>query len=258
MLRSLKDLERYIVSATDGNVGSVVDFLLDDENWTIRYLVVDAGNWLGGRQVLISPVSFREAAWSDRHFHVALSRAQVQSAPNVEVDLPVSRQRERDYHDHYGYPYYWAATGMGLKSGLAPPPLPTPPAVERTGDVHLRSAKELRGYHIQGTDDAIGHVNEFIVDDETWEVRYLVIDTSNWWIGKKVLLAPHWARRVSWLEGKVYVDLDRETIKGSPAWNGVEAINREYETQLHEHYQRSAYWAPAGASKPESGGGPHP
>lgn len=250
MLRSLKDLERYGVTASDGDVGSVVDFLLDDERWIIRYLVVDAGNWLGGRQVLISPISFRQAEWAGRRFHLALTTAKIENAPNVDVDLPVSRQHERDYHSYYGYPYYWGrsgAWGMGSYPGL----LSTGGAYEQfvenseepPGDVHLRSAREVRGYHIQASDDSIGHVQDFIVDDETWEVRYLVIDTSNWWFGKKVLVAPHWASRVSWVERKVYVDLSREVIKTSPEWNESEGVNREYEVRLYDYYGRPSYWA---------------
>ena len=112
----------------------------------------------------------------------------------------------------------------------------------KSDEVHLRSAKELRGYHIQGTDEAIGHVADFIVDDETWEVRYLVIDTSNWWFGKKVLVAPHWATRISWEEGKIHLDLSRQAIKSSPEWDPHAAINRDYEVRLYDYYGRPVYW----------------
>ena len=129
---------------------------------------------------------------------------------------------------------------------------------EAPGDVHLRSANEVRGYHVQGRDGAIGHIADFIVDDETWAVRYLVIDTKNWWFGKKVLVAPHWANRVSWPERKVYVDLARDDIEKSPEWNPAEAINREYETRLYDYYGRPVYWSSTGAGTRvvESGGAP--
>jgi hypothetical protein len=113
---------------------------------------------------------------------------------------------------------------------------------EATGDVHLRSAQEIRGYHIQGSDEAIGHVEDFIVDDQTWEVRYLVIDTSNWWFGKKVLLAPRWASRISWEEMKVYVDMSRQAVKNGPEWDATAAVNREYEARLYDYYGRPVYW----------------
>jgi hypothetical protein len=249
MLRSLRDLERYTVSATDGDIGHVLDFLFDDDRWVVRYLVVDTGGGfleLNGRRVLISPISFRQAEWSTLRFHLALTLDKIKNSPDIDVHKPVSRQHERDYSRYYGYPYYWGYSGLW---GMAD--YPGLLAAERgeqaghsdeSGDAHLRSAAVVRGYHIQGSDDPIGHVNDFIVDDETWEVRYLVIDTSNWWFGKKVLVAPRWASRISWEEEKVFVDMSRETIKSSPEWKPTAAINREYETRLYDYYGRPVYW----------------
>ena len=250
MLRSLKDLERYTVSATDGDIGIVDNFLLDDERWIVRYLVVETGGVFDGRRVLISPISFREAEWSTHRFHLALTMDKVKNSPSVDVDKPVSRQHEMDYHHYYGYPYYWGASGLwGM--GAYPALLAAGKwdkaraghSAKASGDVHMRGAKAVHGYHIQGSDEAIGHVEDFIVDDETWEVRYLVVDTSNWWLGKKVLVAPRWANRVSWEEENVYVDMTRQAIKNSPEWDPAAAVNREYEAVLHDYYGRPAYWA---------------
>ena len=248
MLRSLKDLEDYTVNATDGDIGTVVDFLLDDERWSIRYLAVDTFGFLQGVQVLISPISFRQADWFERRFRVALTKEKVQGSPGVDMNKPVSRQHELDYDNYYGYPSYWGSTGVwgagaypGLLTSLREQAHPV--SEEPASDVHLRSAKELRGYHIQGTDDAIGHIDDFILDDETWEVRYLVVDTSNWWLGKKVLVSPLWAKEISWEENKVHLDLTREVIKNSPVWNPDAPVNREFETRLYDYYGRPAYWS---------------
>ena len=268
MLRSLKDLERYTVSATDGDIGSVMDFLLDDERWIVRYLVIETAGFPGGRPVLISPISFRHAEWSTHRFHLALTLEKVKNSPSVEMDEPVSRQHERDYYDYYGYPYYWgylAPWGMGAYPGLlaagrrhvAPADEPDKPSA----DLHLRSVREVLGYHIQGSDEAIGHVDDFIVDDESWEIRYLVIDTSNWWFGKRVLISTHWASRVSWESRKVHVDLSRQAIKSSPKWNATAGVNREYETHLYDYYGRPAYWSgserPAGVQPSHHSGSHH-
>ena len=251
MLRSLKDLERYKASATDGDIGRVVSFLLDDERWIVRYLVIEPGSFLDGRQVLISPASFRKAEWPNRHFHLALTMEKVRNSPSIDVDKPVSRQHEGDFSRYYGFPYYWRAPGLwgwgSYPDGLAAAGSgeTTTGHSELSGDVHLRSERDLRRYQIQGTDGAIGHVDDFLVDDETWEVRFLVIDTSHWWFGKRVLIAPHWASRINWDERKVYVDMSRQDIKNSPEWNANAAVNREYETCLYDYYGRPAYWADA-------------
>ena len=247
MLRSLKDLERYAVSATDGDIGRVVDFLLDDEHWTIRYLVVETGRLFDERRVLISPISFRQPDWQTNRFHVALTIDKVKNSPSVDVDRPVSRQHERDYYAYYGYPYYWGSVGpwgMGAYPSLLSGGTRNEVVdhSDQSGDVHLRSAHEVRGYHVQGNDEAIGHVADFIVDDETWQIRYLAIDTSNWWVSRKVLVAPRWASRIDWADRKVYVDLSRHEIKNSPEWTPSAAINREYEARLYDYYGRPVYW----------------
>ncbi len=248
MLRSLKGLEHYKVSATDGDIGHVENFFIDDERWGVRYLIVNTGGLLEGRSVLISPVSFREVEWAARRFHLALTIDKIKDSPGIDVDKPVSRQHEQDYHGYFGYPYYWGYAGLWEASaypnliaaniGLNPP-LAQP---ESHGDVHLRSVKEVRGYHVQGIDDAIGHVDDFIVDDQSWQVRYLVIDTSNWWFGRHVLVSPQWVNRVSWSTQKVHVVLPRQQVKDSPEWNPKQAINRDYEERLREHYGFSTYW----------------
>jgi len=173
----------------------------------------------------------------------------VKHSPNVDVDKPVSRQMEQEYSRYYGYPYYWGYSGvwgMGpYPSALMTGQWSEPPQEHPTqpiGDIHLRSAKEVRGYHIQGNDDAIGHVEDFIVDDVSWEIRYLVVDTSNWWFGKRVLVSPAWTSRISWGERKVFLDLSRNSIRNSPEWDGAGAVNREYEARLYDYYGRPVYW----------------
>jgi hypothetical protein len=244
MLRSLKELERYTVTATDGDVGTVVNFLFDDERWAIRHLVVETGDFFNERRVLISPISFRDVDWAMRTFRLALTKDKVKNSPSVDVDQPVSRQHEREYYQYYGYPYYWGYMGEGAWGAGCYPALlwsvPAPGAASENADhvpgaAHLRSAKEVRGYHIQGSDDSIGFVEDFIVDDETWEVRYMVVDTSHWWWGRKVLVAPHWTSRVSWAERKVIVNLTREAIKRGPSWEPNSVIRRDYEARLHDY-----------------------
>lgn len=249
MLRSLKDLESYKVSATDGDIGRVTDFLFDDRHWTIRYLVTDtSGFWEEQHTVLVSPISFRQVDWTTRLFHVGLTQAKLKGSPSVDLSGPVSRQYERDYFHYYEWPYYWGYGGIwGMDSypfALAKAALKheEPLAQDTLSDPHLRSAQTVAGYRVRGSDGEIGHILDFIVDDETWTIRYLVIDTSNWWFGKKVLVAPYWAQEVSWAKNLVYLNLTMEAIKSSPTWNPAAPVNREYEERLYDYYGRPVYW----------------
>ena len=106
----------------------------------------------------------------------------------------------------------------------------------------MRSTRAVSGHHIQALDGEIGHVEDFIIDDETWAIRYLIVNTSNWWAGKKVLVSPQWIERVSWGERKVFINLSRETIKESPEYTEESLLTRDYEIGLHGHYNSKGYW----------------
>jgi hypothetical protein len=256
MLRSLKDLEHFTVGASDGDIGSVGDFYFDDDRWAVRYLVVETGGfWHDRKQVLVSPLAFREADWSTRRFHLALTGEKVKHSPDAAVDKPVSRQFEQDYFRFYGWPNYWGGDGLWGNWAYPGQLAMVPPSGLREdlahSDPHLRSLREVIGYHLQGTDGELGHIKDMIVDDRNWAIRYLVIDTSNWWIGKKVLLPPHWVERISWAENQVYVSLPREDIKNSPEWLPEQPVNRAYETRLYDYYGRPAYWLNEGKDSQE-------
>jgi hypothetical protein len=119
---------------------------------------------------------------------------------------------------------------------------------EKAWDPNLRSTHEVSGYNIQAVDGEIGHIEDFIIDDETWAIRYLIIDTRNWGPGNNILLSPQWIESVSWSELKVFVNLTRETIKHSPEYT-EESLTRDYETGLHRHYNRQGYWVDEQADK---------
>lgn len=249
MLHRIEKLNGYKLDSLDGELGGVEDFLFDDEQWTIRYLVANTSKWLTGRQVLISPHALVAAIKDDDQILVDLTRKQIEDSPGIATDEPVSRQFEREYYRHFGWPAYW---GGAFTWGFHPYPgpmesvrgddIPTPGDDNLESDPHLRSTDAVSGYHVQATDDEIGHIEDFVIDDETWEIRYLIVDTRNWWPGKKVLLSPEWIDRVSWDEMKVFVNLPKEAIKEAPEFSKDQPITRDYEIELHSHYQRPNYW----------------
>ncbi len=247
MLHRLKTLKEYKLDSLDGEMGKVDDFYFDDQHWTIRYLVADTGNWLNGRQVLISPHALVAAIKEENHIAVDLARKQIEDSPSLASDKPVSRQFEKDYYGHYGWTPYW---GGPQAWGYYPTPAmqvvqaeATSNEPEKEWDSHLRSMREVTGYWIQAADGEIGHVEDFIIDDETWTIRYLIVDTRNWWPGKMVLVSPRWIDKVSWDDSKVFIDLPREAIKNSPEFSEESLITRDYETELHRHYQIEGYWS---------------
>jgi hypothetical protein len=249
MLCKAKTLAGYKLNSLDGEIGKVKEFYFDDRYWTIRYLVAETGNWLANRQVLISPYALVAVNKEERNIGIDLTKKQIEDSPSLDSDRPVSRQFEQAYHGHYLYPIYW---GGPYSWGPCPYPLRDHEQwknfiqPEKASDHHLRSTSDANGHHLQALDGEIGHVEDIILDDETWAIRYFVVDTHNWWPGKKVLMSPQWIESVSWGERKgerkVFVNLSRKTIKESPEYTEESLLTRDYETKLCRHYNRQRYW----------------
>ena len=245
MLHKVKTLKGYTLKSLDGEIGKVKEFYFDDQHWAIRYLVADTGNWLTGRQVLISPYAMIAANKEKQNIAIDLTKKQIEGSPSLNSDKPVSRQFEETYYEYYGWPLYWDGPYMwGTYPNIVRDREKWRESIlhEKAWDPHLRSTHDVSGHDIQAADGEIGHVDDFIIDDETWAIRYLIIDTKNWWPGKKVLVSPQWIERVSWSESKVFVNLLRETIKQSPEYTEESLLTRDYETGLHRHYNRKGYW----------------
>jgi sporulation protein YlmC with PRC-barrel domain len=248
MLRSAKELVGYVLNAEDGEIGRCKDFLMDEDQWTVRYMVADTGKWLPGRKVLVSPISLGSPDWASRLFPVGLTKEQVERSPDLDEDAPVSRRFESKWFSYHGYPYYWEYEGVWA-GGMNPGALiaetqarETALKEEESDESHLRSMHELLGYHIAAKDGEIGHVDDFVIDDDTWMVRYMVVDTRNWIPGKKVLVAPSWVDSVDWGEREARVDLTRAEVENSPEFNPSDPVNREYEVRLYDFYGRPKYW----------------
>jgi hypothetical protein len=250
MLHSLTGLRHSHIHASDGDIGQILDSYFDDQRWVVRYLVARTGGWLKGRDVLISPYSVQGVDGSAHAILTRLTREQVQLSPSIDTAQPISRREEARFLAYYGYPLYWpyaSSWAWGAEPTLMPmPPPPVDPGVAAAADkdpeVHLRSAREVDGYHVEGSDDAVGHVADFLFEDSTWAIRYLVVDTRNWLPGRHVLISSQWLRDVSWVEGTVEVDLTRAAIEASPEFDPDRLPTREDEANLHRHYQRAAYW----------------
>ena len=254
MLRSAKNMQGFTLHASDGEIGSVEVFYFDDDAWAIRYMVVDTGSWLSGRQVLISPYSVERVNWDEKTIDVRLTKQQVENSPDIDTHKPIDRQNEEKYYTYYGYPYYWDGPylwGAMPYPAYLPPNTPQTDAVAReieeararrnSEDRNLRSTKEVTGYYIEASDGDIGHVEDFVIDDETWAIRYIAVDTRNWLPGKKVVISPDWVQSINWRDSKIHVDVSRDAIKNAPEYDET-ALTRDYEGRLYGHYGRQGYW----------------
>lgn len=245
MIFRSKDIKGYSLRSLDGEIGKVKTFYFDDLHWVVRYMVVDTGTWLNERKVLISPHAITSLDYDHETIQVNLSSEQIAGSPSLETDKPVSQQFEEALYRYYGWPAYWGGKFMWE----AYPNTERDESIDtktneggKAWDPHLRSTEELRAYTIQAVDDEIGHVADFLLDDESWAIRYMMVQTTEWWPGKKVLVSPQWISRVSWGESKVFLSLTRAAIQDAPAYESSEDLSRECEHRLHQHYERAGYW----------------
>lgn len=245
-LVSVDSIKDYDLCANDGEIGKISDLLIDDKAWVIRYLVADTRKWLPGRKVLISPISVGSVNVITRTANIGLSKEQIRNSPPLDSDAPVSRQYEIFFNRYYDWSNYWLGPNLWGKE-MYPRRLKSQnelPEIEDDSNENsnLRSAKEVAGYRIMTLDDDLGHVEDFLIEEETWQVKYLVIDTSNWIPGSKcVLVHPNWVDAVDWAEGAITVRMTREQIESSPEYNPEDPFNRDYEKSIFDHYKHPYY-----------------
>jgi hypothetical protein len=222
MLQSINQLYRDKIGASDGEIGHLIDFYFDDQNWAVRYAVADTGTWLPGRQVLLSPHAFGRVHQAGKILIANLTRKQIQDSPSIDTHKPISRQYEEEYYRYYGWPYYWQGEGLWGMSGFPILELPPKTAAAAKGheprrvDGHLRSTRAVNGYHLKGTDDTVGHVCDFLMDAQSWAITELVIKTGHRFSGKEITLSTAGINRISYEDSTVFVNLTREAIEDGP------------------------------------------
>ena len=224
MKRNIDSLLGYNMQATDGEIGEVEDFYFDDETWTIRYLIVKTGNWFSGRKALISTEALTKTSELKELINVNLTKEQIRSSPDIDTDKPVSRQQEAMLNQHSFWKNYWGSGSYGGEIGIANARPIKIKAIDRdpAEDIHIRSIVQVGGYAIHASDGEIGHVADFIIDTQTWQLLALVVDTHNWIGGKKVLIDVCLVRTISFIDWEVYVNITLADINDSKLFEAAE------------------------------------
>jgi uncharacterized protein YrrD len=252
MKQTIKNLLGFTLGATDGEIGKVTDFYFDDITWKIRYLVLETGNWLSNRKVLISPEALLTCDWANKAFPVNLTKEQIKDSPDIDTDQSVSEQHQMELSAHYAWTNHFGGSiwkdGMGT-SGMMMPTTSEPekdevkkyiitPNEELSGDSHLRSAYSVQGNTLQATDDTIGEVEDFILDTSNWTIQYLLVDTGNWFPGKKVTISPDLIKEINWENSEVIINASVEQVKNSPEYDASKELSATYEANLQNYYGR--------------------
>lgn len=214
MLRPATNLENLRIRASDGHIGQVHDWLFDERNWLVRYLVADTATWLPGRRVLIPTSSVGKVDQQSEDMPVEMTQQEIKESPSIAEDEPVSLKLEKRLNEHYGWPAFGGGGSVAQ------------PAEDQNQEpgTTLRSVREVRGYELHGIDGDLGIVHDFLIDDDTWTIEQIVVDTRKWLPGKKVLAAPQLVEGMSWKGKTVHLDLFRENIVKRPDYDPARPV----------------------------------
>lgn len=250
---SFTGLKKFDICTLDKKMAPVLDLVFDDDSFVIRYLVTRGGAWLAKEKTLLSPFLTRNVDIGKRRINLNETYEKLESFPRVEDHQTVSREMEQKYADHAFTPYYWYG---GLIWGAYASPYDTDSAKNSTGDIkntntelremdknHLRSVNEITGYGVIAKDGEVGDISDVVVDEHDWSVRYFVVNTGSWLLGRQFLVSPEWIDSVDWASSNITFDVTKDKIKESPEYKPSEAINRAYEVRLFDYYGRPTYWS---------------
>lgn len=225
MLRHTKDIQGFKLSCINGELGKIKDIYFDDFLWVIRYMVVDTGRWLPRRTVLISPESLGEINEYEKKIEVKLTKEIVEKSPAIFPDQPLLRKEELALSGYYSWSSYWETITL------------------ETDDVlRLQSVKEVSGYTIEAIDGEVGSITNFIIDDNDWSVKYMVVDPNKIIPGRKVLLALDWIEQIDEQNKKIIVNVRKDLIESAPEYNPETPVNRTVETELFDYYKKEHTW----------------
>lgn len=250
MLRRIRELGTYRLHATDGDIGHLEQFYFDDRDWTINYFVLDIGSWLHGKKVLMSPIAITEVDNTTRTINASFTKQQVQESADVNTHKPVGLQQPHDYYLYFGWPHYVGLNALKesrIRSISGEEYQPervemSEHSFEPSYEEHLRSSKVVSRYNIMAVDGEIGQIEDGVVDDQTWTIRYLVVAVRNWWSATKILLPTDCILWMSWAESNAYVSLTRKRIATAPVFDPERPVTREFELDVYNHFRRIPYW----------------
>ncbi|MFG6120272.1 PRC-barrel domain-containing protein [Thalassobacillus sp. B23F22_16] len=260
MLYFASTLKNYNIQAKDGELGKVKDLYFDDRKWTVRYLVADTRKWLPGKKVVVSPSGVKAVDTEEQVIHVENNKEDIRNNAALEEKQDFSYEKEMELSDTFGWKQYW--TGEFLWGGYLTPmdPMEEPARAAEpqttkeppiNDNVHgrndkLRSTENIKGEFkhgvVHGENGKIGYIKDITIDEDTWRIRYLLVDTSEWSTKERVLLSPDWLQSVDWLANDFYIDLKLETIEEGPNYEKDQRVTKEFEEIIYQKYRKEPYW----------------
>lgn len=231
MKHNVENIVGWELGALDGEIGKIKELYFEDQSWTIRYLIVETGSWLLGRKVLISPEAVVRVDIKNEIIEVKLTKEQIENSPDVNSDKPVSRQHEDELYQYYGIGNYWMGSlwsgGMGTSGMMRTSTLPLEDEIRKSElkendavmDTHLRSTHSVKGYNVKSAGNELGEVEDFIFDDATWKIDFVIVKTGGWFSEKMILIESNVVKEINWKNSCLNVSATTDDLKNNGEYN---------------------------------------
>jgi hypothetical protein len=207
---------------------------------------------LSQKKVLLSPAALDGI--TDHELNVNATVNQIKNSPDIDTERPISRQKEEELHNYYTWSYYWGYPLYynSLGAELYPNIQYVNTIQNREADQlrkehtktenHLRSTHEISGYNIDTKGGEFGYLDDFLIDIKQWVVRYLVLNTGDILPGRKVLVAAHFVKQISWENRSISFDFNIDTLRNGPTYDPSVPLTRDFERRVYEYYEKNPYW----------------
>jgi hypothetical protein len=232
MQRNINSLTGYNMMATDGEIGKVIEFYFDDETWFLRYMILKTGDWLFGRKILISPDALKKTSWNTGLFSVNITKEQIRESPAINTDKPIYRSQEIELYAHYDWEGEWGSRFYEGGSMGKSNPIPVldrgilssadKADIYSNDKLHLQNTSKVLGFQILCTDGEFGSLVDFVMDDQTWQILYIVAETGISSDGKKTLIHIKDIQKVQLDQANILVNVTLATLKNGKSFKESE------------------------------------
>lgn len=235
---SVKGITGFGIGATDGKIGTVKEIYFEDHTWTVRYLIVKTGNFLKEKLILISTQALLDADWDNELFSTNLSTDQIINSPDIDTDKPVYRQQEVKLYEHFPWDIYWAMGIIPMEDSVEIAISEKQKEIGANANPHLRSSDKVTGYTLHAIDGELGHIDDLIIETESWKITYVVLKTGSWFSGQKILIPTEWIIEINWLSSTFVMEATVEKVQQCEPFDADGGVNEAYEKVRRDYKGR--------------------
>ncbi len=227
MLYGMRTLEGFRLHAIDGLIGKVRDFHFQNDTWKIRHVLADTARHFAMRHVLLEPSKLGPVDWVSRAIRIRQTRDEIRHDPSLRTDLPLYRRVEEKALNYYAWAPHWTPF-----SGMPEPD----PDFRPDEECILRSRNHLAGYHVLARDGEAGRLEDFILDDTTWEVRMAVVRIGDRGERRSVLVPVGHIEEISFDQRSIQLDFAKAALSNGPVFDPIRLSDPHLEKTVRAHY----------------------